>query len=366
MSSDCFAPVRNRLGFGCMRFPVTADGKIDETEVTRMVDRFIEKGFNYFDTAHGYLDGRSETTLRHCLTSRHDRSTYLLADKLSNGFFEKAEDIIPLFDRQLERCGVSYFDYYLMHALNARTYSKYVSADAFRICAGLREEGKIRHLGMSFHDSADVLDRILDEQPGIEFVQLQINYLDWESETVQARKCYETCQKHGKKVIVMEPVKGGTLSQLLPEADSVFDRLEGRMSNAAYALRFVMGLENVSVILSGMSTPAQVEENTDLFLSAGPLSDEEMKAVDEVRDITLRHGAIACTACRYCTEVCPVGMPVPEIFSLMNSGKEEGYDRITEKTKAGDCLHCGKCEAACPQHLPVRRYLDQAAFRFEK
>ena len=172
--------------------------------------------------------------------------------------------------------------------------------------------------------------------------------------------------KTGKKVIVMEPVKGGTLSQLLPEADSVFDRLEGRMSNAAYALRFVMGLENVSVILSGMSTPAQVEENTDLFLSAGPLSDEEMKAVDEVRDITLRHGAIACTACRYCTEVCPVGMPVPEIFSLMNSGKEEGYDRITEKTKAGDCLHCGKCEAACPQHLPVRRYLDQAAFRFEK
>ena len=141
MSSDCFAPVRNRLGFGCMRFPVTADGKIDETEVTRMVDRFIEKGFNYFDTAHGYLDGRSETTLRHCLTSRHDRSAYLLADKLSNGFFEKAEDIIPLFDRQLERCGVSYFDYYLMHALNARTYSKYVSADAFRICAGLREEG---------------------------------------------------------------------------------------------------------------------------------------------------------------------------------------------------------------------------------
>ena len=246
-----------------------------------------------------------------------------------------------------------------MHALNARTYSKYVSADAFRICAGLREEGKIRHLGMSFHDSADVLDKILDEQPGIEFVQLQINYLDWESETVQARKCYETCQKHGKKVIVMEPVKGGTLSQLLPEADSVFDRLEGRMSNAAYALRFVMGLENVSVILSGMSTPAQIEENTDLFLSSGPLSDEEMKAVDEVRDITLRHGAIACTACRYCTEVCPVGMPVPEIFSLMNSGKEEGYGRITEKTKAGDCLHCGKCEAACPQHLPVRRYLDE-------
>ena len=361
-----FEEVKNRLGFGCMRFPLTDNRDIDMEQVKRMVDLFLERGFNYFDTAHGYLDQRSEGTLKTCLVSRHPRESYLLADKLSNGFFEKEEDILPLFERQLECCGVEYFDYYLMHALDGASYRKYASCNAFKVVSELKRLGRIRHVGMSFHDSAQVLREILSKESCIEFVQLQINYLDWESDSVQSRLCYETCVEFGKPVIVMEPVKGGTLAQLLPEADRVLDTLSPRDSNASYALRYVMGLDNVKVILSGMSDMAQVEENTDLFLNAEPLDEKALEALEEVRRITLAHGSIACTGCRYCTEVCPIDMPIPEIFSFMNSGRKAGYDALITKTKASDCLQCGRCEKACPQHLPIRRYLDNAAFRFER
>lgn len=362
---NIFDDVKQRLGFGCMRFPMKGK-EIDEEQVEKMVDAFVSGGFNYFDTAHGYLDMRSEKTLRKCLTSRYPRESYLLANKLSNAFFEKEEDILPLFQSQLEACGVEYFDFYLMHALNADYYEKYSRCKAFEITAELKKEGKIRHLGMSFHDSAAVLRRILTERPEIEFVQLQLNYLDWDSESVQSRLCYETCVEFGKPVVVMEPVKGGTLAQLLPEADAQFDRLEERGSNASYALRFVMGLDNVKVILSGMSDMKQMEENMALFREQRRLDEKEMAAIERVKAITLEHGSIACTSCHYCTEVCPIDMPIPSIFTLMNSGAKNGYKEITKTTKASDCLKCGKCERACPQHLPIKRYLDQAAFRFEK
>lgn len=364
MSADVFSDVKNKLGFGCMRFPLRADKSVDTEQVCSMVDLFISEGFNYFDTAHGYLDGQSETVLRTCLTSRYPRSAYLLADKLSNAFFEKEEDILPLFRSQLEACGAEYFDYYLMHALNKSYYEKYRACNAFGIVRDLRAQGLVRHMGMSFHDSADVLDMILSEEKDIEFVQLQVNYLDWESEKVQSRLCCDVCRKHGVRVIIMEPVKGGTLSQLLPEAASVLDRLPDRQSNASYALRFAAGIDVVSVVLSGMSTLSQVEENTRLFKSVKPLNEEEMQAIKEVAEITQRHGSIACTACNYCTEVCPVKMPVSSIFALMN--RNEGtYAGVTKETKASDCLNCGRCEAACPQGLPIRRYLGQAVFRYE-
>ena len=277
--NNTFADVKNKLGFGCMRFPQKADRDVDTDMVCQMVDRFLEAGFNYFDTAHGYIERRSQNAVKTCLTSRHPRSSYLLADKLSNAFFEKQEDIVPLFNLQLEECGVDYFDYYLMHALNGESYKKYVKCKAFETVAQLKAEGKIRHIGMSFHDSAQVLRKILSEREEIEFVQLQINYLDWNSESVQSRLCYEVCCEFAKPVIVMEPVKGGNLSQLIPQAQAVFDRLPERKSNASYAMRFAASLENVALVLSGMSDPDQVEDNIQTFSALKPLDDEEKKAV---------------------------------------------------------------------------------------
>ena len=366
MVQDIFSKVRGRFGLGCMRFPVKADGNIDIETVRQMVDLFMREGFNYFDTAHGYLDGRSERTMRSCLTSRYPREDYLLADKLSNGFFSKEEDIIPLFHLQLEECGVDYFDYYLMHAINAESYEKYKACKAFETVAALKEEGRVRHMGMSFHDSAEVLDRILTEQPCIEFVQLQLNYLDWDSDKVQSRLCYETCVRHGVPVIVMEPVKGGTLAELHPDANGILDALPRSGSNASYALRFVLGLDNVRVVLSGMSSMAQVEDNIRTMKEGRALDGKEAEAIAKVISVIEKEGAIACTACSYCTEVCPIAMPIPQIFRLMNNLSGESYGEITSKTRASMCLSCGKCEKACPQMLPIRRYLGQAAMRYEK
>ncbi len=366
MSDEVFRSVSKKLGLGCMRFPLTSDGAIDIETVKKMVDLFIKEGFNYFDTAHGYLNGRSEGAVKEALTSRYPRESYLLADKLSNGFFKKEEDIRPLFESQLAQCGVGYFDYYLMHALDGESYKKYCSTNAFTVASRLKEEGKIRHVGMSFHDSADVLRKILSEQKVIEFVQLQINYADWEDEKVQSRLCYETCVEFGCPVIVMEPVKGGNLSSLHPEAEAVFNTLEDRGSNASYALRFVNDLENVKVILSGMSSMEQVEDNIKTFKAPKPLDENEKDAIRKAAQIIKREGSIACTKCNYCTEVCPVDMPIPSIFAVMNRRDERSYDEITHKVKASACLKCGKCEKTCPQHLPIRRYLEQAAFRYEK
>lgn len=366
MHKEIFDAAHGRLGLGCMRFPTKADGNIDTETVRQMVDLFMREGFNYFDTAHGYLDGRSERMVRTCLTSRYPRDSYLLADKLSGGFFEKEEDIEPLFHLQLEECGVDWFDYYLMHALNAQSYEKYKACKAFETASRLKDEGRIGHVGMSFHDSAEVLDRILSEQSAIEFVQLQLNYLDWESPSVQSRLCYEVCMKHSKPVIVMEPAKGGSLCQLHPKAQGLLDGLPGARSNASYAMRFVMGLEGVAMVLSGMSTLDQVEDNVHTFKEALPLSDEEKAVLAKVVEIINEEGAIACTDCRYCMEVCPIGMPIPAIFRLMNGRTDRSYEEITEKMKASKCLGCGKCEKACPQKLPIRRYLGQAAMRYEK
>ena len=367
MSTDIFSGVKGRLGLGCMRFPLNTDKSIDKDTVMKMVDRFLEAGFNYFDTAHGYLDGRSEGMVREALTSRHQRSEYYLADKLSSAFFNKAEDIRPLFKSQLEACGVEYFDYYLMHAINKDLYQKYGKCDAFKISRQLKEEGLVRHVGMSFHDSAEVLRQILSEQGDtIEFVQLQLNYVDWDSDNIQSRLCYETCVEFNKPVIVMEPVKGGTLAQLLPEADRVFDQLSPRGSNASYAMRFVAGLENVKMILSGMSSTEQVEDNIKTIKEAKPLTPEETEAINKVTELIRKEGAIACTKCSYCTEVCPKGIDVPSIIAILNGKRpKEDYAKVTTKAKASDCLHCGRCEKACPQHLPIRRHLQSAVWNLE-
>jgi len=367
-----FPEIKKQLGFGCMRLPLLENGDVNNEEFTKMVDTFIEAGFNYFDTAHGYLSGKSEIALRECLTSRHAREEYLLADKLSNNFFETEADIRPFFESQLAICGVDYFDFYLMHAQNSRYFEKYKACNAYEVAYELKKEGKIRHLGMSFHDSARVLDQILTEKPFIEFVQIQLNYLDMEDAGVQSRLCYEVCRKHGKPVVIMEPVKGGRLVKLPEDAQSVLDGLGQSLSNASYAIRYAASFEGVVMVLSGMSDMAQMTDNLSYMKDFKPLTEKEYEAVAKVCDILRRQDMIACTACRYCEEGCPKQIAIPDLFSCLNDvhtntgDPKAAYRSFTEnRGKASDCIGCGKCERICPQKLRIRTHLKEVAKVFD-
>ena len=367
-----FSEVKKKLGFGCMRLPMK-DGEVDLEQTSKMVDDFIANGFNYFDTAHGYLDEKSEVAVRECLTSRHDRSEYLLADKLSSNYFETNADIRPFFESQLKICGVDYFDFYLMHAQSSKNYPHYQECKAYEECYKLKEEGKIRHLGMSFHDTPEYLEKILNDHPEIEFVQLQFNYFDYDSQNVQSRACYEVCVKHNKPVIVMEPIKGGKLANLTDEARAVFDGLDKNASSASYAVRFAASFENVFMVLSGMSSLQQMQDNISYMKDFKPLNNEELEAVKRVYDIIQSVPLIECTACHYCTSGCPMNIVIPEIFEILNNktkfpnaDTDRDYGFATKSHgKASDCIKCGKCEAVCPQHLMIRDLLVRAANELE-
>ncbi len=364
--------IKKNFGFGCMRLP-EVDGGIDTEECKKMFDKFLEEGFNYFDTAHGYLGGKSETTLRECLTSRHPRESYVLTDKLTEPYFNKREDIRPFFESQLLACGVDYFDFYLMHAQDKRIFEKFKRCQAYEEALELKKEGKIKHFGISFHDKAEVLDKIFTEYPQVEVVQIQFNYVDYEDPSVESRKCYEVCVKHGKPVIVMEPVKGGSLVNLPEEAKKVFADLNGG-SPASYAIRFAASFENVMMVLSGMGSMAMVEENTSYMKDFKPLDRRELEAIDKVRAIFRAQNLIPCTACRYCTDGCPKHILIPDLFACLNAMRAfktwnaEYYYNIhtTGHGKASDCIGCGKCEKSCPQHLPIRALLKDVAREFEK
>ena len=357
-----FNKVKGNFGFGCMRFPMK-DGEVDKEHVNRMVDRFIEAGFNYFDTAHGYIDGKSEIAVRECLTSRYPRESYVLANKLSEWFFKSAEEVRPLFEQQLKICGVEYFDFYLFHALNRASYEKHKECHTFETVDQLKNEGKIKHIAMSFHDSAEVLDTILSEQPQIEAVQLQINYLDYDDPGVQSKKCYDVAAKHGKKVIVMEPVKGGALVNLPSAAEEEFKKLGGA-SPVSYALRYAASFPEVFMVLSGMGSIEMVESNIATMLPFTPLTEEEQKATDRAREIIRSYKQIPCTGCRYCAEVCPKNVPIADIFAAYN---EYALAKVTKRqmfttldsfeVKPSDCIECGKCENICPQSINIRERL---------
>ncbi|MBD5133656.1 MAG: 4Fe-4S dicluster domain-containing protein [Clostridiales bacterium] len=365
--------IKKNFGFGCMRPPMK-DGEVDIEEFSRMVDAFLDAGFNYFDTAHPYVNMKSEPVLRECLTSRYPRESYVLTNKLSGTYFEREEDIRPLFERQLAACGVDYFDFYLMHAQSAKRFEQFKRCRAYETALALKEEGRARHVGLSFHDTADVLDQILTEYPQMEVVQLQLNYLDWDDPSVQARKCWEVCRKHGKPVIVMEPCKGGKLAQLPEEARGALDALGGG-SPASYAIRFAAGHEGVMMVLSGMSNMAQMEDNIAFMKDFRPLDGRELAAVEQVREALLRGELIPCTACRYCVDGCPMKIAIPELFACLNdkkSGRNQNAGREYENVhtvnngRASACVKCGKCEEACPQRLPIRELLVRVAKEFER
>ena len=365
--------IKKNFGFGCMRLPMK-DGEIDLAETSRMVDYFLEQGFNYFDTAHGYLQGRSETALKACLTSRHPRDSYILTNKLTGTFFKTEADIRPFFQSQLEACGVDYFDFYLMHAQSAMFYQHFKKCRAYETAFALKAEGKIKHVGISFHDHAEVLEQILTDYPEIEVVQIQFNYVDYDDPAVQSRKCYEVCRRHGKPVLVMEPVKGGNLVNLPEEARKVLDELHGG-SPASYAIRFAAGFPGMMMVLSGMSSMEQMKDNLSYMKDFQPLNETELEAVKKVQSIFRGMNLIPCTACRYCIDGCPRQIAIPDLFAVMNTKQihhdwnaDFYYNNVYTGAgrRASDCIQCGRCEKACPQHLPIRRLLTEIAAEFDK
>lgn len=369
-----FPEIHGNFGFGCMRLPMLDPETIDIEQMKQMVDEFLSAGFNYFDTAHPYHNKKSEPAVREALTSRYPRERFLLADKMSSSFFDSEESVREQFLKQLAICGVEYFDFFLMHALSAENYEKYKRCNVYNVLKQLKSEGKIRHLGFSFHDKPEMLEVILSECPEAEFVQLQFNYIDYDDPVVQSKACYDVCLRHGKPVVVMEPVKGGTLVNLPPAAAAAFDALTASSSRASYALRFVGGFPNVAMILSGMSNIDQMRDNIRAMRDFEPLSEEEMAAVEKARSAIRSLGTISCTGCRYCTEVCPQDIIIPEVMAILNMQKMyagggnswQYWSLIKGHGKASDCLECGACEARCPQHLPIRSLLKEAVEKVEK
>lgn len=375
-----FKPAK-KLGFGLMRLPLndrSNPADIDMEQLKQMVDLFMENGFTYFDTAWMYNDFASESAAKEALVSRYPRESFTLATKLHAGFIETKEDRDKIFNTQLERTGAGYFDYYLIHGIEATMIEKYESLECFDWLLEKKAAGLVKHAGFSFHDTPEMLEEILTKHPEMEFVQLQINYLDWESEWIRSRACYEVAERHGKPVIVMEPVKGGTLAKVPAEAEALFKAQDPSMSVPSWAIRFAASLPNVMVVLSGMSSIDQMKDNLSYMKEFRPLSEEEQKICFKAADIINSQIAIPCTGCSYCTEGCPMNIAIPQYFSIYNEDMREhleekgwtinftNYEIISgTRGKASDCIACGQCEGVCPQHLSIIDYLKDVAAHYE-
>ncbi len=362
-----------KLGFGLMRLPRLGEGKekdpIDVEQFKVMVDKFIASGGKYFDTAFVYTG--SEAATKEALCDRYPRESYYLASKLNaSDFAAKTEEEAKAELRtSLERTGAGYFDFYLLHALGEDNINKYEDYGIWDFVWDAKAKGLVKHAGLSFHDKADLLDKILTDHPETEFVQLQINYLDWEDPDIQSRACYEVCVKHDKPVIVMEPVRGGLLASMPDRVTKVFREADPDASTASWAVRYAASLPNVSVVLSGMSSIGQMDDNLSYMRDFKPLDDREKDVIARALEVLLDVDRIPCTACRYCAPGCPMEIDIPRIFNVMNNYKIYGdldkyrgiYQRRFRKVRASDCIKCGQCEGACPQHLPIMDLLDEVA-----
>lgn len=377
MSQDYLGKEIKKLGFGFMRLPLLENSQeIDIEQSKKMVDRYLEAGYTYFDTAVPYHGQKSEAALKTCLTDRHPRENYQIATKITAGFVkETAED---LFNESLKNIGTDYVDFYLIHAMNRNNFKQYTEFGVFDLVKKLKSEGKIKHYGFSFHDKADALEMILDAHPDMEFIQLQLNYADWENEGIQSRKCYEIAQKYKKPIVVMEPVRGGMLTSLPKEAENTFKAARPEDSLAKWALRYAANLDNVITVLSGMSSLEQMEENLKTFDTMEPLSTKDKETIEKVSEILDQMPNIPCTDCKYCVEGCPVKINIPAFFNIMNNhyrfdGEDGAVSNLGNfkfntgegKTMPSACVSCGKCEEICPQGIKIIKELDKVKEAYE-
>ncbi|WP_088226026.1 aldo/keto reductase [Desulfosporosinus sp. FKB] len=371
--------MEKKLGFGCMRLPLLDKNdqtSVDKETVNKLVDTFLENGFTYFDTAYVYHSYMSESVMREALVKRHQRDEFELATKLPMRDVKTVEDQEKVFNEQLEKCGVEYFDYYLLHNLGVVTYKKACELDSFGFGMNKKNEGKIKNLGMSFHDSPELLDEILTAHPELDFVQLQINYIDWENPSIQSRRCYEVARKHNKPLIVMEPCKGGSLALVPEKAEKVMKEYNHQASVPSWAIRFAASQEGVFMVLSGMNSIQQVIDNTSYMADFKPLNEEEYNVINQVTEVINENTAIPCTICRYCEKGCPKKIAIPDYFALYNSTKRATTNNFSSQFvyylnlaanhgRASDCIGCKECEKACPQHLKITEHLKDVSVVFD-
>lgn len=362
----------NKLGFGYLRLP-KIDEELDYNTINKMTDAYLAAGGKYFDTAYSYLGGKSEEAIGQCLSSRHSRDSFILASKLAGYDVKSYNDCWTQFNTQLQRCGVDFFDVYMLHWLNKKNYAIAEKYNEFGFLQELKTKGLAKKIGFSFHDTSDLLNKILTKHPEVDYVLLQINYLDWESVAIQSRLCYETCVKHGKKVIVMEPLKGGNLVNIPDQAKEILKEIDPDISPANHAIRFAQSLENVEIVLSGMNSMEQIKENMQDII---PMTSTEMAILQKA--VPFIKGAIAvdCTACGYCLKHCPKGIAIPQYFKLYNEYKYNPidgwkiapiYENINSKHgMISSCISCHCCEKSCPQNLPITKHLAEIEQAFKK
>lgn len=370
-----------KLAFGMMRLPKideNDESSVDFEQVNKMADLFLEKGFTYFDTAYPYHMGNSEVAFRKAVVERYPRDSYVVADKLPLFIITSEDQLEPIFSEQLERTGLDYFDYYLLHNVSGFSEAGFLDVDSFAFANKKKEEGKIKHLGLSTHANAEYLDNILTLHPEMEFVLLQINYLDWENDGVESRKCWEVACKHNKPVLVMEPLKGGFLADVPPEAEKLMKDYNPDASVVSWALRFVASLDNVCMVLTGASSYDQLEQNIEDFENFTPLNDEEYEILDKVREIINSNISVECTKCKYCLDACPEEINIPKLFDLYNNEKIQdlgdwtavgnayvNYSKLPGVGLASDCIECGMCVEECPQHIDIPEVMKDVAKTFE-
>ena len=370
------------MGFGMMRLPLLDENdlsSVDQEQINKMADIFMEHGFTYFDTAYPYHEGMSEVAFRKAVVERYPRDSFVVADKMPTFAITEESQVEPIFKEQLERCGVDYFDYYMMHNVSSFSEAGWKYVDTFEFCKRMKDEGKIKKLGLSTHANAEFLDNILNEHPEMEFVQLQINYLDWENEGVESRKCVEVANKHGLPIIVMEPLKGGFLANLPEEAEKIMKDYNADESPISWALRYVAGIDGVFMVLSGASSLEQLEENIGFMEDFKELNEDEHKIIEEVTEIINSQITVPCTKCNYCVSSCPANIMIPKLFDFYNNEMIEGLDGLFTAVGnayrnyscldgvgiASDCTACEACMKECPQQIDIASLMPEIAKTFE-